>query len=105
MIVRDGESFRVQGPVTMANVEALIEEGRAAFTDREVKVDLGGVTEVDSTAVSLLLQWLRDAAAQGRRLSFRNLNQNIHSLAVLYGVAELIPIGNTSEPTKTGAPT
>jgi phospholipid transport system transporter-binding protein len=103
MIVRDGDCFRVQGPVTMANVEALIEEGRAAFTDGAVKVDLGGVTEVDSTAVSLLLQWLRDGAAHGRRLTFRNLSNNIHSLAVLYGVADLIPVDNPSESTRTGA--
>jgi phospholipid transport system transporter-binding protein len=102
MIVRDGDCFRVQGPVTMANVEALIEEGRAAFTDGAVKVDLGGVTEVDSTAVSLLLQWLRDGAAHGRRLTF-NLSNNIHSLAVLYGVADLIPVDNPSESTRTGA--
>jgi phospholipid transport system transporter-binding protein len=103
MIVRDGDCFRVQGPVTMANVEALIEEGRAAFTEPEVTVDLGAVTEVDSTAVSLLLQWLRDAAAQGRRLTFRGLTHNIHSLAVLYGVADLIPIDNSGESTRTGA--
>jgi phospholipid transport system transporter-binding protein len=104
MIVRDGACFRVEGPVTMANVEALIEEGRAAFADGAVQVDLAGVTEVDSTAVSLLLQWLRDAAVHGRRLTFRNLNHNIHSLAVLYGVAELIPIDDASEPRRTGAP-
>jgi len=104
MIVRDGDCFRVQGPVTMANVEALIEQGRAAFTDEAVKVDFAGVTEVDSSAVSLLLQWLRDAAARGRQLTFRNLNHNIHSLAELYGVADLIPIDHSSEPTRTGAP-
>ena len=86
----------------MANVEALIEEGRAAFTDGAVTVDLGGVTEVDSTAVSLLLQWLRDGAARGRRLTFRNLSPNIHSLAVLYGVADLIPI-EPGKSTTTGA--
>jgi phospholipid transport system transporter-binding protein len=105
MIVRDGGEFRVEGPVTMANVEALIEQGRAAFTGPETKVDLGAVTEVDSTAVSMLLQWVREASAHGRRLTFRNLNPNIHSLAVLYGVADLIPVDSAGEPARTAAST
>lgn len=91
MIVREGEYFRVRGPITMDNVEGLLEEGRRLFADGEVKVDLAGVTEVDSTSVSLLLQWLRDASARGQRLTFHHIAPNIHSLAALYGVTDLIP--------------
>ena len=72
MIVREGEYFRVRGPITMDNVEALLEEGRRLFVDGDVKVDLGEVTEVDSTSVALLLQWLRETSARGQRLTFHN---------------------------------
>ena len=92
MIVRDAAGFRLQGPITMNNVEALLEEGRRLFADGEVTVDLSAVSEVDSTAVSLLLQWLRDAAGRGQRLTFSNLTPNIQSLATLYGVTDLIPL-------------
>ena len=91
MIVKDGAGFRVQGPITMRNVVALLDEGRRLFADGQVVVDLSEVSEVDSTAVSLLLQWLREAGGRGQRLEFRNLPPNLRSLATLYGVTELIP--------------
>ncbi len=98
-IERDGNVYRLRGAVTMANVEALLEQGRRLFEGPEIVVDLGSVGEVDSSAVSLLLQWLRDAQASGRRLVLVDLNPSIHSLAVLYGVTELLPLDTT----RTGA--
>jgi phospholipid transport system transporter-binding protein len=91
MILEDGTGFRVQGPITMRNVVALLDEGRRLFADGRVVVDLSEVSEVDSTAVSLLLQWVREAGGRGQRLEFRNLPSNLRSLATLYGVTELIP--------------
>ena len=91
MIRRDGEAFRVEGPVTIANVEALLAEGLRLFEGQDIRVDLAGITEVDSSAVSLLLEWSRDAAHHGRRLTFLNLDSNLKSLATLYGVSTLIP--------------
>jgi phospholipid transport system transporter-binding protein len=88
----ESHRFRVRGPVTIANVEALLAEGRREFQGPRISVDLGQVGEVDSSAVSLLLQWLRDASAKGQHLSYVNVDPNIRSLAVLYGVTELLPI-------------
>ena len=53
-------------------------------------VDLSGVTEVDSAAVSLLLEWRRAAARANRRVDFFNLPNNLRSLADLYGVSRLL---------------
>ena len=80
----------VRGPINLSNVVTLLAEGRECFTDPEVKVDLAGVTEVDSTAVSLLLEWRRDALRNRRRIEFLNLPGNLTSLARLYGVIELL---------------
>ena len=80
----------VQGPVTIASVRSLLEAGERALTGSEVTVDLAGVTEVDSTAVSLLLEWRRQAAAAGRSIQYVNLPANLRSLAELYGVTELL---------------
>ncbi|HXF66555.1 MAG TPA: STAS domain-containing protein [Burkholderiales bacterium] len=90
MIVCEDGRCRVQGPVTMDNVVALLEQGNALFTAREVAVDLAAVTEVDSSAVSLLLEWRRAAARGGRSIRYFNLPRNLKSLAELYGVTELI---------------
>jgi phospholipid transport system transporter-binding protein len=90
MITRQGDLYRLDGPITMANVKAVMEEGVQQFQEDTVKVDLSAVGDVDSSAVSLLLQWLRDAHARGGKLQFVNLPANLSSLAKLYGVEELL---------------
>ena len=65
MISCEGERCTVQGPLTMRNVTAVLAESAQMFSGPRVLVDLAGVTEVDSAAVSLLLEWRR-ARAVGR---------------------------------------
>ena len=90
MISCDGGRCAVQGALTMANVTAVLAESAALFNAERVLVDLAGVTEVDSAAVSLLLEWRRQAAKAGRSIEFANVPANLRSLAELYGVLELI---------------
>jgi phospholipid transport system transporter-binding protein len=82
---------RVEGPLTIENITGVFEESKRLFTARDVTVDLAAVTDVDSSAVSLLLQWQRAARADSRTINYVNLPRNLKSLAALYGVAELIP--------------
>lgn len=91
MIVRDGDGFRVEGPANLRTVPELLDRGRELFTAPVSRVDLGGVVELDSAALSLLLEWLRDALAAGRRIIYFNLPANLKVLAELYGVLELLP--------------
>ena len=53
-------------------------------------IDFGKVTTVDSSAVALLLDWLRQAKARGATLEFVHLPASLLALARLYGVSELI---------------
>jgi phospholipid transport system transporter-binding protein len=53
-------------------------------------IDFSAITEVDSSAVALLLEWRREAARRGKGLYFVNLPANLLSLAELYGVTGLI---------------
>jgi phospholipid transport system transporter-binding protein len=90
MIACDGGRCTVQGPITMDNVVALLGEGNERFTAAQVTVDLVAVTEVDSSALSLLLEWRREAGRNGRAIRFLNLPANLKSLAELYGVTGLL---------------
>ena len=92
MILRDGNKFSVQGPVTIANVAALIAQGVALLDRDDLVIDLAQVSEVDSSAVSMLLEWQREAARNKWKLRFANMPKNLQSLAHLYGVSELIPL-------------
>ena len=90
MISVDGAGGRLAGPVTQDNVGAVLEEGNRVFTAPAVTVDLGAVTEVDSTAVSLLLEWRRAALREKRTIEYVNYPGNLKSLIELYGVSELL---------------
>lgn len=89
---RDGRCA-LQGPINIGNVVSVLAEGNGLFTASRVTVDLARVTEVDSSAVSLLLEWRREAARHGRSIRFLNLPDNLKSLAKLYGVTELLGEG------------
>jgi len=90
MIACDGGRCAVQGAITVANVVQLLAEGNGQFTTAQVTVDLAAVTEVDSSALSLLLEWRREAGRNGRSIRYLNLPANLKSLAGLYGVTELL---------------
>ena len=89
-VVCEGDRCAVSGAVTMRNVTALLDESDKLFSTPHVRIDLSGVTEVDSAAVSLLLEWQRRARRAGRTVEFENIPENVATLAELYGVRELI---------------
>jgi phospholipid transport system transporter-binding protein len=91
MIRRDGERLVVSGPVTLANVARVLEEGYAQIRAGAGAVDLGEVTELDSSLLAVLLAWLREARRLGRELDFANLPEGLATIARLYGVVELLP--------------
>jgi phospholipid transport system transporter-binding protein len=91
MIVRDGDRFRVQGPLTLRSARALLARGQQLFVESVSRVDLAAVTEVDSAALGLLLEWLREARAQDREIVYLNFPDNLTSLGTLYGVLDLLP--------------
>jgi phospholipid transport system transporter-binding protein len=88
---REGSCLKLGGPVQMSNVPALLAEAAPLLGPDIHCIDLAGVTEVDSSAVSLLLEWQRQAARRGMRLRFAHLPASLKSLAALYGVTDLLP--------------
>jgi len=81
----------VSGPVTLANAAALLDEGRRHLAEGVRSVDLGEVTELDSSLLALALAWLREARAAKREVAFANPPEAMQTLARLYGVEELLP--------------
>ena len=98
MIRREGERMVLSGALTLANVAAVLREGAAAIGEGVRTVDLGEIGELDSSALALLLAWLREAKRQNRELAFANLPQGLTTIARLYGVAELLPASSAPAP-------
>lgn len=92
---RAGSVLELSGPIHMANARRLLEEGLRLLapdvgSPAVDTLDASGVTDVDSSAVALLLAWKREARRQGRTLAIVDLPDNIKSLATLYGVIEFL---------------
>lgn len=92
MVLREDHKIIVQGAVTIENVVTITQRGVALFDEQSIVIDLDKVTEVDSTIISMLLEWLRAARKKDCQLQFIHLPANLESLIQLYGIAELIPV-------------
>jgi phospholipid transport system transporter-binding protein len=81
--------FILNGELSFATVVGLLERGRTAFAgQREVEVELSGVTHADSAGLALLLEWLRLARLQGQKLVYKSVPKQLHTLANISEVAE-----------------
>jgi phospholipid transport system transporter-binding protein len=89
MRVADGCAYP-EGALTLAEARAALAEGVEALAQGAGAFDLAGVTQVDSSALSLLLSWRRAAQAQSRPLAYRNVPDSLLSLAALYGLTDLV---------------
>jgi phospholipid transport system transporter-binding protein len=79
--------------ITNANAGDLLAAGSAAIAGGDFAVDLAAVTEVDTAAVALLLEWQRQAVARGGRLRLDGVPADVASLARLCGVDGLLDLG------------
>jgi phospholipid transport system transporter-binding protein len=92
MIRRDGPRMVVGGPVTLANVTQVVEEGKRHLEEGVHTVDLSEVTEMDSSLLAAMLGWLRDSKAREQDLTFTNLPAALQTIARLYGVDGLLSV-------------
>jgi phospholipid transport system transporter-binding protein len=99
--------FAVTGAVTFATAGALLDAGRAQFAGQPaVTVNLKDVSRVDSAGLALLLEWLRQARADQRAVTFTGLPDKLLAIARLGGVDGLLTdgyLGSASGSTPAGS--
>lgn len=82
--------YALKGPVTFDTAGALLQEGRRFAGQDAVTVNLAGVSKVDSSGLALMLEWLRQARAERRRLTFTELPDKLLAIARLGEVERLL---------------
>jgi len=82
----------VAGEILMDNANAVLVESNALQITDDLQIDFSAVTDVDTAALSLLIEWQRRALAANKKVVFTQLPDSLVSLATLYGVAEFIPL-------------
>lgn len=92
LITQHDNVVQISGALTIANAAVFFCEALKFDKNKagELVADFVGVEGVDSSAVSLMLCWMRAAQRNNVKLSFVNVPPNLVSLANLYGVAETL---------------
>lgn len=89
LTVQDNQ-WRLSGAILMDNANAVLAESEALTMDDSLQIDLSQVQDVDTAALSLLMEWQRRALQSGKSVVFVNLPESLKSLAKLYGVVDFI---------------
>jgi phospholipid transport system transporter-binding protein len=89
---REGENLLLDGAVTLVTASELLAQSDAYFAEGVAAVDFGAVTDTDSAALALVLEWARRAAIQGRTLRIVNIPESMKNMARLYAVTELLSL-------------
>ena len=89
-ITESNNSWILSGDVVNSSAGDILIASQAFNIVENTTVDFADVEDIDTTAVSLILEWKRRAAKENQTLIFVNLPENLTSLVQLYDVAELI---------------
>ena len=92
-ITRIDNRWKLSGDVVISTAKSILTASEAlpiAAGDVGTVIDFEDVADIDTTAVSLILEWKRRAIKENQTLKVVNLPANLTSLVQLYGVEDLI---------------
>ena len=78
-------------PALLREVDAALD---AAASGATLQIDASALTAFDTSTIALLLHARRGATARGLTLQVRGTPPKLRELALLYGVEELLPLGD-----------
>ena len=84
------QPLSLTGPLVMDTAHEVLRQAGGAASRQDLTIDFSGATDIDSSALALMMQWRREAEAAGRTVSFVNVPDNLRVLAELYGVSFLL---------------
>ncbi|MBU3696466.1 lipid asymmetry maintenance protein MlaB [Dechloromonas sp.] len=92
MIVSEAGRLVITVPMVMDNARGLLDAGRRLLQPGEQVFDFSRIAVADSSAVAVMLGWLRAADQSRSTLTFAEIPSGVRSLAELYGVTDLLPL-------------
>ena len=82
--------WKLTGDIVISNAKAILSASESLPIASNTIIDFENVSDIDTSAVSLILEWKRRANKEDKVLTFVNLPANLTSLVVLYGAETLI---------------
>jgi phospholipid transport system transporter-binding protein len=84
--------FQASGKFTLDTAVAQLATLPALGQGELLEVNLSQISAADSSAVAVLLHWLRSARKQGAELCFSELPEGLAGLIRLYDVSAILPL-------------
>ncbi len=85
--------FKLVGVINFETSPAIEQQGQRMLqvsTDEHWQIDLSGVIQADSSALSVCLSWVRLARAQKKSIKFNNMPLDLAALAEVCTVQKLL---------------
>ena len=87
------DAWRYEGALTLDNAARVMAAADATPLPASGIIDLRALAPADSAALAVVMALRRRADAEGRTLHVRNMPPALQSLAIVYGVDDLVPAG------------
>ena len=82
--------WNLNGDVVVSTASGILTASKSLNMAAGTTIDFAQVKDIDTAAISLILEWQRRALKENQQIKLVNLPVNLVSLAQLYGVADLI---------------
>jgi len=83
-------TIAIVGDLTMSRVVDAMKRVTSVSKNQDIRIDLAGVTDADSSAVAFLLNCQRLARERGANVEFIAVPECIMTLADIYGLKSVI---------------
>ena len=88
--IADDSGWRFTGTLTFDDAARVFAASKSMALPANGVVDFAGMEQADSSALAVVMALKRRAAAEGHRLSIERLSAPLRSLAVVYGIENLL---------------
>ena len=97
-IAPSGEGrYAISGELTFSTVPDLWRSGSGEFGGGPVRVDLAGITRVDSAGIALLIEMVRTARQRGGEIFLERAPSQLMAIATVSGLDEVLPFAREGD--------
>ena len=93
--------FILSGDVDVWNTPVLVEQGwqlLVSQAEKELVIDMSAVGQADSSALAMLLSWLRRAQGRNMQLAFCGFSDDLLALARVCDIESMLPFTSCEKP-------